>query len=112
MVLGDATAAVVVEAELDALLLYQEAGDLATMMATGSAQYKPDAEVFGRLKEAAVVLVALDAEQPGYAAWKWWREHLLNTRFCPVPAGKDPTEAHQQGVDLRSWVGGLVAAWA
>lgn len=46
MVLGDAPATVVVEAELDALLLYQEAGDLTTMMATGSATYKPDAEVF------------------------------------------------------------------
>lgn len=108
MVLGDAPATVVVEAELDALLLYQEAGDLATMLATGSAQYKPDAEVFDRLKAATVVLVALDAEQSGYAAWKWWRDNLPNARFCPVPVGKDPTEAHQEGVDLRAWVGGLV----
>ena len=108
MVLGDARATVVVEAELDALLLYQEAGDLATMMATGSAQYKPDAEVFGRLKAAPVLLVALDAEKSGYAAWKWWRDNLPNARFCPVPVGKDPTEAHQQRADLRAWVGGLV----
>ena len=108
MVLGDAPATVVVEAELDALLLYQEAGDLTTMMATGSAQYKPDAEVFDRLKMAPALLVALDAEQSGYAAWKWWRDNLPNARFCPVPEGKDPTEAHQQRADLRAWVGGLV----
>ena len=108
MVLGEAPAVVVVEAELDALLLYQEAGDLATMMATGSAQYKSDAEVFARLRGAPAVLVALDAEQSGYAAWKWWRGNLQNTRLCPVPYGKDPTEAHQQGADLRAWVGGLV----
>lgn len=108
MVLGDARATVVVEAELDALLLYQEAGDLAAMIATGSAHYKPDAEVFDRLKSAPAVLVALDADMAGYAAWKWWRDNLPNARFCPVPAGKDPTEAQQQGVDLRAWVGGLV----
>jgi DNA primase len=108
MVLGDAPAVVVVESELDALLLYQEVGDLATMMATGSAQYKPDAEVFARLKEAPTVLVALDADQSGYAAWKWWRDNLPNTQFCPAPIGKDPTEAHQQWVNLRNWVGGLV----
>jgi hypothetical protein len=108
MVLGDAIAVIVVEAELDALLLYQEAGDLATMMAAGAAQYKPDAGAFDKLKAAPVVLVALDAEQSGYTAWKWWRENLPNARFCPVPVGKDPTEAHQQGVDLRAWIGGLV----
>ncbi|MBM4275392.1 MAG: zinc-binding protein [Deltaproteobacteria bacterium] len=108
MVLGDAAAVVVVEAELDALLLYQEAGDLATMIATGSAQFKPSAEAFARLKKAPAVLVALDAEQSGYEAWKWWRDNLSNTRFCPVPVGKDPTEAHQKGIDLRAWVGACV----
>jgi DNA primase len=108
MVLGDAPAVVVVEAELDALLLYQEAGDLATMMATGSAQYKPDAEAFARLKEAPAVLVALDADKTGYAAWKWWRDTLPNACFRPVPVGKDPTEAHLQGMDLRTWVNCLI----
>jgi DNA primase len=108
MVLGDAAAVVVVEAELDALLLYQEAGDLAAMMATGSAQFKPGSEVFARLKVAPTVLVALDAEESGCAAWKWWRDNLPNANFCPVPIGKDPTEAYQQGIDLRAWVGGWV----
>ena len=96
------------ESELDALLLYQEAGDLATMMAAGSAQCKPDAEVFARLRGAPAVLVTLDAEQSGYAAWKWWRGNLPNAFFCPVPFGKDPTEAHQQGADLWAWVDGLI----
>lgn len=108
MVLGNAPAVVIVEAELDALLLYQEAGDLATMMAAGSAQYKPDSEAFDRLNPAPAVLVALDAEQSGYAAWKWWRENLPNAQFCPVPVGKDPTEALYQEIDLRAWVSGLV----
>jgi DNA replication protein DnaC len=58
-----------------------------------------------------LILDDLGAEKSGYNAWKWWRDNLPNARYCPVPAGKDPTEAQQQGVNLRAWVGGLVAAW-
>lgn len=108
MVLGEAPIVVVVESELDALLLYQEAGDLATVMAVGSAQYKPDAEAFAGLKAAPAVLVALDADKSGFEAWKWWRSNLPNAQLCPAPEGKDPTEAHQHGADLRAWVGGLI----
>jgi hypothetical protein len=96
---------VVVESELDGLLINQEAGDLAGVIALGSAQTRPDAETDKAIREADLILIALDSDQAGTKeAWQWWNYQYKNVKRWPCPIGKDPTEAKQSGLDLRAWV--------
>ena len=113
MVLGkDSQAMVVVESELDGLLLHQEAGDLVGVVVLGSVSIRPDRKAFEILFRAEIILVALDSDDAGAReAWGWWQAHFPRARRWPVPDGKDPGEAWQKGVDLRSWIlAGLAGA--
>ncbi|MHC1791995.1 CHC2 zinc finger domain-containing protein [Solidesulfovibrio sp.] len=104
---GTAAAWIVVESELDAMLLAQEAGDLVNVLALGSASLRPDAEAHARLEAAPIILLALDFDDAGNkAAMSWWPEHYPpdKLRIWPVPEGKDPTDAWRAGWDLRAWI--------
>jgi hypothetical protein len=95
----------VVESDLDAMLIWQEAGDLATVMSLGSAQARPDQEALRTLQNAKEILVALDTDDAGAReAWQWWKQHFKQARRWPPIAGKDPGEMFQAGVDIRLWV--------
>lgn len=99
-----ARAVIVVESELDALLVAQDA---AGSVALGSASTRPDAETFAALLSAEAVFIALDSDQAGEkASWGWWRENLPGVFRLPIPAkyGKDPTEAKRAGLPLAEWV--------
>lgn len=102
----DKTAAVIVESELDGLLLNQEAGDLAGVVAMGSAQAKPDRITHGLLTAAAVILVSLDTDEAGAkASWQFWPEtYGKKAGRWPTIGGKDPSDAWLNGLDLRAWV--------
>jgi DNA primase len=105
--LGCGRAWVIVESELDAFLLRQESGDLAGVIALGSNTTRPDAETDQALREAGLILVSLDSDGAGAReAWGFWKRTYPNSRRWPIPAGlgKDPTEAKQAGLDLRSWI--------
>lgn len=92
---------VLVESELDAILLSQQAGDLVGVIALGNAQARPDKEAMAALSKCKLILVALDADNAGAKeAWKWWDKHFSTARRWP-PIAKDPGEMFQQGVDLR-----------
>ncbi|MEW6187696.1 MAG: primase-helicase zinc-binding domain-containing protein [Thermodesulfobacteriota bacterium] len=105
LTLGTGKVWVIVESELDALLLNQEAGDLAGFIALGNAQARPDIEADRVLKEVGLILVSLDSDRAGAKeAWQWWNHQYKNAKRWPVPIGKDPTEAAQAGLDLRAWV--------
>lgn len=104
---------VVVESELDAVLLDQEAGELCGCLALGSSSTKPDAEAHAALQKAALILVALDFDKAGRSAWLWWKDNYPQAERWPVPAGKDPGEAHQAGIDLAGWVrAGMPSVWS
>jgi DNA primase len=96
----------IVESELDALLLAQEAGHLVNVAAMGSASYRPDAATWAKLTAAPLVLVSLDFDEAGNkAACQWWHDHLPEGRckVWPVPEGKDPCDAWRAGWDLADW---------
>jgi len=95
---------VVVESELDALLLHQEAGDLCGTVAVGSASARPDAATTTKLSQALCILNALDYDKAGAENRAWWQREFPQTARWPVPQGKDPDEAWQAGVDLREWI--------
>lgn len=105
MILGHGEAVVIVESELDALLINQEAGDLVQAIALGSVAVKPNTELTGILQKARIILVALDSDVAGAKAmWGWWHRYFPNSKRWPVLIGKDPSEAFQNGMDIRTWI--------
>lgn len=102
----DRAAVVILESELDGLLVSQEAGDLVTVIALGSAQIRPDQITHGVLTAAVVVLVCLDSDEAGAkAAWSFWSEtYGRKVRRWPPIMGKDPSEAYRNGLNVRDWI--------
>ena len=110
MILGDtARSVVVVESELDAMLIHQQAGDITCVLSLGNAQSKPDWPALEVLDRAAKILVALDFDNAGKLAFRWW-EKTFSSRAVrhPVPIGKDPSDAYKEGLDLRQWI---ISGW-
>ncbi|MEN6374600.1 MAG: primase-helicase zinc-binding domain-containing protein [Smithella sp.] len=97
---------VVVESELDAWLLYQEVADLTGVVAMGSAGLKPDVFAHSLLTKAEKILNALDYDEAGARpSWKFWPETYGSKVIrWPVPIGKDPSDAWQQGLNIREWI--------
>ena len=96
---------VVVESELDGILLNQEAGDLAGVVALGSSTMRPDIETDRILKEAGLILVALDSDDAGAKeSLAWWKQQYPNARRWPCPDREGPDRSEKSGLDLRAWV--------
>ena len=106
MVLGtEKPVSIIVESELDALLLHQEAGDLVNVVALGNAQSRTDQWVSDLLNQSRLILVALDFDQAGATeSWGWWKEHYRQAYRWPPAAGKDPGDMLAAGVNIRTWV--------
>ena len=105
MVLLGGPSVLVVEAELDALLVNQEAGDLVSAVALGSCSTRPDQATTGLLTAAESILVALDADPAGAEqVRKWWRENFPQARRLPPVGGKDPGDMIQAGESILYWV--------
>ena len=101
---GKGKPCVVVESELDAILVAQEARDLVCAFAMKTAKGKPDAEAHAILLAAPVALVALDADRAGAEGWPWWREHYPRAKRWPVPAGKDVGDCTATPGLIRAWI--------
>lgn len=96
----------IVESELDALLIWQEAADITGVIAMGSANMKPDVETHKLLLNADKILNALDHDPAGtHYAWHFWsKTYGQKCIRWPVPVGKDPSEAWQKGLNIRAWI--------
>ena len=94
----------IVEAELDALLLWQAAGDLVDVVALAGAGRTLPAQWLARLLPYTRIFAALDADKAG--TLNATRLAALSARVTPVrvPEGNDVTEYHQAGGDVRAWV--------
>jgi DNA primase len=95
---------VVVESELDAVLIAQEAGDLVGALALGSASRKPDTDTTDYLRAASSLLIALDFDQAGIKAFPWWRQNFPKAQAWPVPEGKDVGDLIHTPGYVRAWV--------
>jgi len=103
MVIGEERPAfVVVESELDAILcsLHPCAG----AVALGSVSARPDERAYKILADSKGVLVGIDFDRAGAAAFGWWPEQFRHAFRWPVPEGKDPGEAFKAGVDIYDWI--------
>jgi len=101
---GPGKSLVVVESELDAVLIWQEARDLTGALALGTATGKPDADVTAYLRATPRILVALDFDRAGIEAWPWWKEHFPKAEPWPCPAGKDVGEMGGTPGLVRAWI--------
>lgn len=107
---------IVVEAELDAMAVAAAAPDCVGVLALGSSSPRPDAPATAALTAALHILVALDFDAAGAAAWDarlrtkgrtdgWcWRRAFPQAERWPTPEGKDPGDAVKAGVDLAAWI--------
>lgn len=96
----------IVESELDAWIIAQEAGDLCTAVAMGSCTCRPDNHLEAFIERATLVFVAFDSDEFGAMNWSWWQERYKNARRWMIPDGfgKDPGEALKNGFPIRDWV--------
>jgi len=115
MIIGDNRKIfIVLESELDAILLHQEIGDMAGVIALGNAQSRPDKVTADLLRSADLILVALDNDEKkedeggentgAKEAWGWWPDHFKRAKRQVPFDGKDPGEMWKNGVDLKMWV--------
>jgi hypothetical protein len=99
--------AVLAEGEFDAILLAQEAGDLVDVVTLGSASACPGGRWLGALRDARRILVCYDLDEAGQrGAAALAALSALSARSRPVRpvGGKDLTEMHLAGGDLRAWM--------
>jgi DNA primase len=94
--------AVICEAEFDAVLLWQEAGDLVDVVALGSKGARPALPWLAHLASASRWLVALDRDADDVATW--WGEFSGRVRRVRPLRGNDLTDFYRAGGDLRAWV--------
>lgn len=93
------------ESELDAVLVYQLAGDLCTPVALGSVTNKPDQFLTDLLKATDLILYALDFDDAGISNFAFWKQLYGNKlKAWPTPKEKSPGDAHLAGVDIREWI--------
>jgi hypothetical protein len=113
MYLGGITrSVVVVESELDAILIWQEAGEITSVMALGSAATRPDFVASQKLSAADRILVALDNDDAGEKSSAWWLKTFRHARRLKMTSGKDPSDMWRSGADIRQWViSGWPEAW-
>jgi hypothetical protein len=93
----------IVEAELDAMLIQQEAGDLCCCMSIPASQH-PDAYADHLLKAAPAIVFSLDYDEAGTRAFSFWRSRYPQLKIWLSDKGKSPGDDLKQGVNLREWV--------
>lgn len=100
------TVFIIVESDLDAILLWQEVGDIATPISTGGAMGKPDKATAEILLQAKKLLMSLDRDRGGERMAQSWLNVFKSAQLWPIPKtfGKDHTEAMLQGLSLKHWL--------
>jgi DNA primase len=95
---------VIVESELDAILIVQEAGDICFCLALGGSTKPLDIESEKLVKSAHTLLFCPDFDKSGALAWAKWKRVYPHSERLLTPIGKDPTEAYLSGVNLKEWI--------
>ncbi len=94
---------VLVEGEIDALTVHQEAGDLVTVAATGSVSGARAEQWRALLAQAPLVLLAFNADVQGDEGAEYWLKQLPNARRWR-PLVDDVNTMHQRNFPIHRWV--------
>jgi DNA primase len=95
---------IILESELDAILVQQEASDLCLSLALGGATKKPDNYIHSLLVKASIVIFSLDFDEAGIKAYKWWKNNYKNTFIWVAPFEKSIGEAYLKGLNIQEWL--------
>jgi len=97
---------IIVESELDAILIAQDAGDLIGVLGLGSTSNELSSEMICYLNaKIPVTMISLDNDDSGKSRTTKLLDKLSNSISWPIPEkyGKDPGEAWQQ-MSIRAWI--------
>jgi DNA primase len=95
---------VLVEGEIDALSVVQEANRDVSVCATGTTEGSHTARWIAALARKDLVLIAFDAEAKGDKAANWWLDRLENAQRLR-PWWKDANQMLQDDIDLLDdWI--------
>ncbi|MCB0209364.1 MAG: hypothetical protein KDJ52_08545 [Anaerolineae bacterium] len=94
---------VLVEGEITALTVKQEAGDFVVAVATGSTGHARCHKWLTRLSLCPLVLISFDNDEPGEKASEWWVTHLSNAIRWRPPFG-DANDLLEAGISVRGWI--------
>jgi len=107
----DPAPAFLLEAELDAILCNQEFGDTMDIYAIGNTTARPDLATHEKLITAKQIILCLDNDAAGAEETTWWKNQYgadkVESHPVPIEYGKDPGEAYQHGLDLKTWGRGI-----
>ena len=95
---------VVVESEIDAFLIAQDAASLCSVVALGSAGNKPDTKTAAFLRQSPQILFALDFDEAGMRPWSWWKENFPAVTAWPPAEGKDIGDMVAAGILPAMWL--------
>lgn len=101
--LTGALPAVLVEGEIDALTIAQEAGDVAAAVATGSTYGARHVRWLSRLALSPAVLITYDNDEGGEQAAGYWLDVLKNAKRWR-PYWGDANGLAQEDVNVRNWI--------
>lgn len=96
--------AIVLESEIDALLIQQEASDFTYCVALSGSTKPLDAETENILKRTTHILFVPDFDSAGANAWIKWKKKFCNIHCIVTPYGKSVGDYFQEGGDLRKWL--------
>jgi len=96
---------IIVESELDAILIQQEASHLVCCMALGGVSKKPDVEIHELLQRASLILLSLDFDEAGKKHSSFWMSLYPHLHPWPAPCAKSIGDAFQEfSMSISSWI--------
>lgn len=111
--LGEHTRAVLTEGEFDAMLVSQQASEMAGAFTMGGANTGMDTVTLGKTLALEVVYIVYDNDEPGQKGAAKMAAESTRFRLAKVPNGiNDLSELHQKGGSIRALVQELVTPMA
>jgi len=99
---------VLAEGEFDTMLAHQVASSFCDVATLGGARHRLDSHDAALLAGASIIVAVLDDDEAGQRGAAYLAS--VTPRVCTVmPPDHDLTDAWKRGVNLRQWIGGLVA---
>lgn len=97
--------ALVLESELDAMLIQQEARDICFCIATGGTSQPIDSNTDYLISKSLLILICPDVDIAGAKFFQKLQEHYKHAKLWPASKGKSPGDAlKDHNIDLRKWL--------